>query len=222
MTPEWQIGEKKTINFSQTGTRFGWGEGKVAVHFPDGKKKLRVVTLEAGSKREARKNLHEKGLLRRIASKLLDIAREKDPPDKIALGLALGIFVGFLPIMGIQMVVVSLIAIPLRANLKGALVGVWMSNPLTFIPLYYGNYLFGRMFVSTQAVGWKEFSGTITHASDWSWTTIRSSLANLVDMGTDILLPLWVGSAILAVLFSIPVYIFTYRFVVTYRARRAI
>lgn len=178
--------------------------------------------MKAGSKREARKDPHEKGLLRRVASKLLDIAREKDPPDKIALGLALGIFVGFLPIMGIQMVVVSLIALPLRANLKGALVGVWMSNPLTFIPLYYGNYLFGRMFVSTQAVGWKEFAGTITHASEWSWTTIRSSLRNLVDMGTDILLPLWVGSAILAVLFSIPVYVLTYRFIVTYRARRAL
>jgi uncharacterized protein (DUF2062 family) len=178
--------------------------------------------LKADSKRETRKDPHEKGLLRRIVSKLLDIVRQKDPPHKIALGLALGIFVGFLPIMGIQMVVVSLIALPLRANLKGALVGVWMSNPLTFIPLYYGNYLFGRMFLSTRAVGWKEFAGTITHASDWSWTTIRSSLANLVDMGSDILLPLWVGSAILAVLFSIPVYFFTYRFVITYRARRAV
>ncbi len=178
--------------------------------------------MKAGSKREAPKDPREKGLLRRVASKLLGIVRQKDPPHKIALGLALGIFVGFLPIMGIQMVVVSLIAIPFRANLKGALVGVWMSNPLTFIPLYYGNYLFGRMFVSTQAVGWKEFAGTITHASDWNWTTIRSSLANLVDMGSDILLPLWVGSAILAVLFSIPVYFFTYRFVITYRERRAL
>ena len=177
--------------------------------------------MKEGSTREARKDPHQKGLLRRVASKLLDIAREKDPPHKIALGLALGIFVGFLPIMGIQMVVVSLIAIPMRANLKGALVGVWMSNPLTFIPLYYGNYLLGRMFVSTQAVGWKEFAGTITQASDWRWITIRSSLRNLVDMGADILLPLWVGSAILAVLFSIPVYIFTYRLIVAYRARRA-
>ena len=181
---------------------------------------MRAVTLKAGSTREARTDSPKKGLLRRVASKLRDIVKQKAPPHKIALGLALGIFVGFLPIMGIQMVVVSLIAIPLRANLKGALVGVWMSNPLTFIPLYYGNYLFGRLFVSTQAVGWKEFAGTITQASDWSWTTIRSSLANLVNMGTDILLPLWVGSVILAVLFSIPVYIFTYRFVVTYRARR--
>ena len=178
--------------------------------------------MKAGVKIEARKDPTRRGLLRRTASKLLDIVKQKAPPHKIALGLALGIFVGFLPIMGIQMVVVSLIAIPLRANLKSALVGVWISNPFTFIPLYYGNYLFGRMFLSTRAVGWKEFAGTITQASDWSWTTIRSSLANLVGMGTDILLPLWVGSAILAVLFSIPVYILTYRFVITYRARRAL
>ena len=177
--------------------------------------------LTADHQNEIEKPKERKGPLRRIASKLLEIAKEKDPPHKIALGLALGIFIGFLPIMGIQMATVSILAIPLRANLKAALVGVWISNPFTFIPLYYANYLFGRLFVPSTAVTWEEFSGVISHASEWNWSALRDSLSNLIDMGTDILVPLWVGSAILGVVFGVPTYILTFRFVVRHRAKRA-
>lgn len=162
----------------------------------------------------------KKGLLGRLLGKLLEIAKEKDPPHKIALGLALGIFIGFLPIMGIQMATATLLALPLRANLKAANAGVWISNPITFIPLYYVNYLLGLQLFPGHEVSWGEFRMVMSEASDWSWTALKESVSNLLDLGSDIMLPLWTGSAILAVVLGVATYFVSYYFVVGYRTRK--
>jgi hypothetical protein len=172
----------------------------------------------------AAKNGSEKthrSLLRRAVGKLIALAREKDPPVRIALGMALGIFVGLLPIMGIQMAVVSLFALPLRGNLKAAIAGVWISNPITFIPMYYGCYKFGLLFVSTPEISWETFGGAMMNASEWSWSEISASMGRLMALGGDILVPLWTGSSILAVLFGVPTFFVTYRMVIKYRSKRA-
>ena len=108
-----------------------------------------------------------KSLLRRFVSKLIEIARQKDTPHRIGLGMALGIFVGILPIMGIQMTVVAIIALPLRGNLKAAVAGVWISNPITFIPMYWGYYQFGLLFFPSRAITWEKFGEIIASAASW-------------------------------------------------------
>jgi uncharacterized protein (DUF2062 family) len=161
-----------------------------------------------------------KSLIRKGWVTLYKLAREKDPPKRVALGLALGIFVGFLPIMGIQMAVVSIIALPLRANLKAAIAGVWISNPITFIPLYYATYSFGLLFWPEEGASKEAFVAALERAADFSWSAIWDSLTALFDMGTEILIPLWMGSAILGIVFGVPTYFVTKRLVVKYRERR--
>lgn len=161
-----------------------------------------------------------KSLARKCWVVIYKLAREKAPPERVALGLALGIFVGFLPIMGIQMAVVSLFALPLRANLKAAIAGVWISNPVTFIPLYYANYTFGLLFWPAEGTSKETFVEALEAASDFNWSAIWDSLTALFDMGTDILIPLWMGSAILGLVFGVPTYFVTKRAVSKYRERR--
>ncbi len=134
--------------------------------------------------------------------------------------MAFGIFIGLLPIMGVQMAVVAIFALPFRANLKAAVAGVWISNPITFIPMYWGYYRFGLLFTPAREVSWERFQNIITEASDWSWTEVYTSVNRIVDIGTDILVPMWIGASILAVAFGVPTYFVTFRFVVKYRARR--
>ncbi len=160
----------------------------------------------------------QKSLLKRGIAKLIELAREKDPPHKVALGLGLGIFIGILPIMGIQMAVVTLFALPLKGNLKAAIAGVWISNPITFIPMYWSYYQFGLLFTQTKPVDWEAFTQVITRAAEGSWAEVSSSMFNL---GAHILIPMWIGATILAVVFSIPTYFVTYSLVVKFRARRA-
>lgn len=60
----------------------------------------------------------------------------------IAGGMALGLFVGFFPILG-QMFIAAALAILFRVNLPVAAAAVWVSNPFTLAPLYFFNYKVG-------------------------------------------------------------------------------
>jgi uncharacterized protein (DUF2062 family) len=60
----------------------------------------------------------------------------------VAGGIALGLFIGFMPILG-QMFIAAAIAIFLRVNLPLSVMGVWISNPLTIAPLYFFVYKVG-------------------------------------------------------------------------------
>ena len=158
--------------------------------------------------------------LRRLLKKLFDILKQKDSPHRIALGAALGIFIGILPIMGIQMTVVALLALPFRANIKAALAGVWISNPFTFIPMYWGYYKFGLLFFPSRAVTWDAFMKMITEAGGLDWSALGESMNRILDIGMDILIPMWAGATILAVFSCIPTYFITKWAVIKYRTRK--
>ena len=60
----------------------------------------------------------------------------------VAGGLALGVFVGFMPVLG-QMFIAAALAIWLRVNLPIASMAVWITNPFTFAPIFFYAYKLG-------------------------------------------------------------------------------
>ena len=72
-----------------------------------------------------------------------------DSPHRIALGVALGVFIAYLPPFGIHIILAVLLSMLIRANKFAAVACVWLSNPLTIIPIYYPNYLLGRAVFSS-------------------------------------------------------------------------
>jgi len=81
----------------------------------------------------------------------------------IAGGAALGLFVGFMPVLG-QMFVAVALAIFFRVNLPIAAMGVWITNPLTFAPIYFFNYKLGAWVLD---VPLGQYAFTMT----WQWFT---------------------------------------------------
>jgi uncharacterized protein (DUF2062 family) len=81
----------------------------------------------------------------------------------IAFGLAVGLFVGFMPILG-QMFVAAALAILVRVNLPIAVMAVWITNPITIAPIYFFSYQVGAYIlelpVSDQAftMSWEWFA----------------------------------------------------------------
>lgn len=64
-------------------------------------------------------------------------------PKEIALGMALGVFVGMSPFMGLHMAIAIFLAALFKWNKFAAATGVWISNPIT-APLLYGiTYMVG-------------------------------------------------------------------------------
>ncbi|MBO4698301.1 DUF2062 domain-containing protein [bacterium] len=142
-----------------------------------------------------------------------------DPHD-IAFGLALGIFVGFLPIMGIQMAVAGLVCLPFRrANKVAAVAGVWITNPLTVIPIYAFIYWIGTFFYPAESL--------VTPSTIMSKMTDVLKLEGFVAqtkgflaLGADIFLPMCIGGAVVGVIAMIPTYFITKKAVVSYRKRK--
>lgn len=74
----------------------------------------------------------------------LRILHSDDSPHRIAMGMALGLFIGWTPAIGLHILMVLVSTLIIRANRLVALTCVWISNPLTIIPIYYPSYLVGK------------------------------------------------------------------------------
>jgi hypothetical protein len=64
----------------------------------------------------------------------------------LAGGMAVGLFCAFIPIP-MQMLLASLIAIYFRVNLPLSVSLVWLTNPITMPPVFYGCYKLGTMLL---------------------------------------------------------------------------
>lgn len=117
------------------------------------------------------------------------LLRLREDPHAIARGFAVGVFAGCLPLLGLQFLISLLLSFLVRGNNFTALLGTWISNPFTYIPLFLFNFQVGKLIlgfsVDNQGL---EF--------DWqSWD-------NFAEMGTDIAVTLLFGSVVVGFTFS--------------------
>lgn len=106
---------------------------------------------------------------------------------EMVIAIYLGMIVALMPLVGVQMLLVSLLAIFLvRANLP-VLVGLqWISNPLTMGPIYYADYQIGMALM--QMVGLEPEVNPILRA-DYDWAHFKwSDLTGLMDTFPPMLL----------------------------------
>lgn len=74
-----------------------------------------------------------------------------------AKGIAIGLFCAFLP-MPFEMIPAIFLAIYLGGNMPFAIAGIWISNPLTWVPLYTPCYLLGAYILNIQPVAIHEIT----------------------------------------------------------------
>ncbi len=65
-----------------------------------------------------------------------------------ARGLAIGVFCGCFPFFGFQTILGIALASLLRGNHLLAISGTWISNPITYFPLYWLNYQVGAALLN--------------------------------------------------------------------------
>jgi uncharacterized protein (DUF2062 family) len=121
-------------------------------------------------------------------------------------GLWLGLFIAFMPLPGHTMLAI-LAALLLRVNLPVAAVAVWVTNPLTVVPVFYMAYRLGCAVLNIPVE-------LIPEDVSWSWMTNELN---------EIWKPLWYGSLILGIATASAAYIainVLWRVSTIYRYRR--
>lgn len=147
------------------------------------------------------------GFIRQVKLMMVRFVRLRGMPEEIAKGLALGIFIGMTPTFGFQMVLAVFFAYLLRENRLAAVLGVWITNPVTAPFVYAMEYEFGRILLG------------LDHAhlpTTFTWEAYAS-------LGWHILVPIWVGGLIGGIILGALTYYATLRilpFVKTWRVRR--
>lgn len=68
----------------------------------------------------------------------------------VAGGISVGLFVAFIPIP-LQMVLAAIVAIVLRVNVPAAILGAWVTNPLTMAPAFLLSYRIGAFLLRQPA-----------------------------------------------------------------------
>ncbi len=130
--------------------------------------------------------------------RLREVLSVNEPPHKVALAFSIGIFVGMSPLLGLHTVLGIILAWQLRLNKLVTLIGVYITNPWTIVPIY----TFGT-WVGAKVLG-------ITHIippMDWSHITCRVLFYEFKHL----LVPFVVGSLLMATVSSILGYILIYR-----------
>ena len=122
----------------------------------------------------------------------------KDTPHRISLAVALGVFIGMSPLIGIHTVLGILVAWIFKLNKLATIVGVYVTNPWTIVPIYTFS-----TWVGAKCLG----MGRILPEIDWNRVTF-SQLLN--DFG-HLLLPFLVGSFLIGAVSSVLSYLIVFR-----------
>lgn len=147
--------------------------------------------------------------LRKYLTALHDkMVREPLPPEDIAAGWALGMFVGCAIPFGLQLIVSIPLSIMMRVSKIGATLGTFITNPVTIFFIYPAQ---------TYVVNKLLFKGTLSFTSllEMEWT--REAVFKL---GAEIIASFFLGGIMLAIIMTPITYISVKRLVIAYRGRK--
>jgi uncharacterized protein (DUF2062 family) len=137
-----------------------------------------------------------------------------DPPWRLALSLAVGVFISFTPFYGLQTLLAIGVALVLRLNRAATLTGTWLNLPW-FAPLVYAGALrLGTLLIPDPAGirgAWLAYA--LSQPGSISWR----DLPELLDL---VSLPLLLGTSLLGAAAGLVTYVVSFRIISRRRAGR--
>ena len=134
------------------------------------------------------------------------MVRDPLPPENVAAGWALGVFVGFAIPFGLQLVVSVPLALMMRVSKIGATVGTFVTNPATIFFIYPA-----QTWVVYNLVFGNRDMGELP--TEWSRRAV-------VSLSGPVIISFFLGGIALAMVFSPITYHIVKRIVVRHRRRK--
>jgi len=134
-----------------------------------------------------------------------------DNPHDIAMGLAIGIFGGIVPIIGLQTIlVIGILWFCRRTNYVAAMLSSCIMNQFTIIPILYLDYQVGILFIPPSKI-----LNFVTIKQMFS----QNDISQLFYIGKEIFYPMLLGGIICGIFCATSVYGLTVAYL-KYRRRR--
>jgi uncharacterized protein len=157
-----------------------------------------------------RNNRRGNRIWRSLKYLLLRFTRLRGQPHEIALGLALGVFAGAMPIVPFQTAFAVFLALIFKGSKIAAALGTWVSNPLNWYFLYFYSYKIGAWAVGLRRThkGFHSIMASI-HEGESAWHIFKQT----VGAGGDIMAAFLLGGLVLGTVLSVPSYFISLRLI---------
>jgi len=124
-------------------------------------------------------------------------------PHEIALGMAIGVFIGITPTIPLHTILAVSLALLVRGSKLAAALGVWVGNPLSIPFFYYGSYRIGKLVLGFPGISLPE----------------DRSLLAMASLGGKIVGAMLLGGVILGIIPAIVAYVLTLKLASSERFR---
>ncbi len=140
-----------------------------------------------------------------LRDKLREVVRIKESPQRIALAFAVGVFLGMSPLVGLHTIMGIAAAYAFRFNKFVTMVGVYVTNPWTIVPIYtFTTWLGARLLGIDQ----------VLPDIDWNKLTFSSFFTEMQHL----LWPFFFGTTLVSIISAVAGYFLIFHAVV--RSRR--
>ena len=122
----------------------------------------------------------------------LSLKRLKGKPTVLARGTAVGVFAGCFPFFGLQSLIGVVLATIFKGSRVAAVACTWISNPLTYIPLFVFNFNVGKLLLGVESISGRDID--------------FESLASFRELGSTFAISLLAGSFVVGTIASVIAY----------------
>jgi hypothetical protein len=147
----------------------------------------------------------------------LQIQRLKGDPVYLAKGFAFGVFMGILPLVPVQTILIIPLSITFRVSTIAAIIaGTMVSNPLTFMPQYYITWKLGNAVLPGR-ISWEHLEAVLLAIEQKG---LLDGITTFSHLGIKTISVLLTGGALIGIPAGIISYFFALKFFRTLRAHR--
>ncbi|EXI65863.1 MAG: hypothetical protein AW08_02888 [Candidatus Accumulibacter adjunctus] len=158
-----------------------------------------------------REQLASKRCLRWLGPLLLDPQLWRWSRRGVARGVSIGVFFGLLiPVAQIPLAVIA--AIALRACVPAAVTSTFVTNPVTFAPVYYAAYRLGVWITADPAAAVEQPGGVASEEAAGLWQSLG-------DIGWPLLVGLTISATVAALCCHLTIHL-VWRWLERHRRRR--
>jgi len=156
---------------------------------------------------------------KKITSFVEKVKKLRGDPHHIAFGMAIGVFVAITPTIPFHTILAIALAILFKASKPAAMLGVWVSNPLTIVFLYFACYKTGHFLFEDSIQVLESIKLLIDHLeSDIEFFTKIQYFIEFIKTKIKIFMIMNVGGVILGLPSGLAAYYLTKKFITRLRS----